>query len=110
MSKRITSKTEIKDMSLAKKALKQLNMMYTEQGSTLRITSGKFAHCISIDLANGTIVYDSDARYTDKDFNAFRQAYTEATFLHNAQHEGNITIDERQVQGNGDIVYMYHTA
>jgi len=109
MSMRITSKTEIKDITLAKKALAQLKMKYTEQGKTLQITSGKFAHRVVIDTSTGVVNYDSDDRFSDKDFNAFRQAYTEAVFNQNAQRDG-VTIDERQVQSNGDIVLMFHTA
>lgn len=102
MSHRITTRTEIKDKSIAIQALKAAGFGFTEQSDTsLYVTSGTMrgAH---IDLNTGLITGDSDARHSKKNLGALRKHYTEAKFRREAMKQGH-RIESRQVLNNGII-------
>jgi len=103
MSHRITTKTEIKDRDVAKKALDTAGYSYTEDSSNrLTITSGNLRGAW-IDLSSGTIVGDRDPGYGNhkiKDMNALKAYYTEQKLLKEAVSQG-IQITNRSMQKIG---------
>ena len=101
MSRRVTTKTEIKDRALAIQALKDAGMNYSSSGSTLRITSGRLANA-SINLDTGEISGDSDYGHSLEVLGIFQQAYGETKYKAECTKQG-ITITSRLVEKNGDI-------
>ena len=108
MSKRVTTKTAVKDKDLAKRGLTLAKINFREEGNNLRIIDGKFRG-VTVNTSTGEIVSDSDYGLKDADFNQIRQAYSEAICHKRAQVDG-IQIDERTVERNGDIVLLCHMA
>lgn len=108
MSRRVTTKTEIKDKSIAINALKKAGYAYSERGSTLSITSGPLRGAM-IDLTTGDISGDSDYSHTEDSLGKFRQNYSEAKYTSELQRQG-ITIESRNVNREGDIELVYVTA
>ena len=108
MSKRITTKTSMKDKELAKRGLNLAKIAFCEDGNRLRIADGRFRG-VYLNTLTGEIVSDSDFDLKDADFNPIRQAYSEALCHKRAQIDG-IQIEERTVEHNGDIVLLCHMA
>jgi hypothetical protein len=109
MSRRVTTKTEIKDKALAIDALKLAGMSYRDEGDSLLITSGAIANA-RINLTTGEVSGDSDYRgHSAEGLGALRQYYGEAKYTWEAQRRG-ITITNRSVERNGDIVLMCRMA
>jgi len=108
MSRRVTTKTEIKDKALAIDALKLAGMSYRDEGASLLITSGACANA-RISLATGEISGDSDFAHNAETLGALRQFYGEAKYRLEAQRQG-ITITSRSIERNGDIVLMCRMA
>jgi len=104
MSRRVTTKTEIKDRDLAIQALKNAGMNYTESGKTIRITSGRMANA-TIDLTTGEVTGDSDYGHSSGVLGGLRQGYAEAKYRAECVKQG-ITISSRTVERNGDIVLL----
>lgn len=100
MSHRITTKTEIKDLALAKKALDQAGMGYRESGTTLAITSGSLRGA-TMDLATGEISGDSDFHSRDS-LGALRQIYAEQLVRSRIQMAGHY-VESREMQ-DGKII------
>jgi hypothetical protein len=88
MSKRITTRTDIKDKGFAITALKQVGLAFEEVSSTmLRIKSGSLA--ASLDLTSGDITPDAMDRNLPGDVvGDLRKAYTEAKFRSEAAKVG----------------------
>lgn len=103
MSKRITTKTDIKDKGFAVAALKNAGLAYEEMGSTmLRITSGDLANA-TIDLTTGIISGDTDFRGHSKEtLGSLRKWYSEVKFRHEASREG-VQIKKREIMKDGSI-------
>lgn len=108
MSRRVTTKTEIKDRDLAIQALKGAGMTYREQGKTLFITSGRMANA-SIDLTTGEVTGDSDYGHNSGTLGGLRQSYGEAKYRAECLKQG-ISITSRHVEKNGDVVLMCRMA
>jgi hypothetical protein len=76
MSRRVTTKTEIKDKALAIDALKLAGMSYRDEGDSLLITSGAIANA-RINLTTGEVSGDSDYRgHSAEGLGALRQYYS----------------------------------
>jgi hypothetical protein len=102
MSKRVTTKTDIKDKNFAIAAMKNAGLAYEEMGDTvLRITSGALANA-SIDLTTGVISGDTDYGHRKEVFGSLRKHYSEVKFRHEAQREG-VQIKQRIEQKDGSI-------
>jgi hypothetical protein len=102
MSKRITTKTDMKDKAFAIQALKNAGLAYEEMGNTtLRITSGALAHA-TIDLTTGNITGDSDFGHRSEVLGSVRKHYSEVKFRHEAAREG-VQIKSRQEHKDGSI-------
>lgn len=108
MSRRIFNKLNITDRELAKDALQLAGCDYREQGSTLRITSGSLEGA-TLDLETGEISGDSDFGHTAAKFGLLRQYYAEAQVRQDYAKNGT-TVDEKQIDGEGNIVLMWHMA
>lgn len=101
MSKRITTKTDIKDRGFAITALKNAGLAFEEMGGTmLRITSGDLKNA-TIDLATGTISGDTDY-HSKPQLGALRKHYSEVKFRHEAAREG-VQIKNRIENKDGSI-------
>jgi len=102
MSHRVTTRTEIKDKSIAIQALKSAGFSYAERGDTsISVTSGPMSGA-SIDLRTGVISGDTDRRHSQKSLGALRKHYTEAKFRKEALKQGH-QVESRQVLKNGTI-------
>lgn len=108
MSRRVTTKTEIKDRELALQALKTAGMSYRESGKNIFITSGRMANA-SIDLTTGEVTGDSDYGHNSGTLGGLRQSYAEAKFRSECLKQG-ISITERTTEKNGNVVLMWHMA
>jgi len=108
MSRRVTTKTEIKDKALAEQALKLANMHYRDEGDALYITSGALANA-RINLTTGEISGDTDYRHSQESLGAIRQFYGEAKYRQECLRQG-ITIESRTVNREGDIELVCMTA
>jgi hypothetical protein len=108
MSRRVTTKTEIKDKALAIQALKTADMSYREEGDSLFITSGALANA-RINLTTGEISGDSDYRHTTESLGALRQFYGEAKYRQECLRQG-ITIESRTINREGNIELVCMTA
>jgi len=97
MSRRITTKTEIKDKDLAGQALKTLGYDYRTNGDTITITSGPLSHA-TINLKTGDTNSDSDYGHGDDSFGILKQHYMEA-FLRKEYLRTGIRIEERNMVG-----------
>jgi hypothetical protein len=104
MSRRVTTKTEIKDINLAKSALQQAGFGFEEQGSTLYITSGELRGC-SIDTRTGDISGDSDYGHAASKMGALRQFYAEQKYKVELAKNGGY-VEGRSVNKDGEIVLM----
>lgn len=101
MSHRVTTRTEIKDKSIAIQALKSAGFAYAERGETLSVTSGPMSGA-NIDLRTGVITGDTDRRHSQKSLGSLRKHYTEAKFRKEALKQGH-QVESRQVLKNGTI-------
>ena len=108
MSRRVTTKTEMKDRNLVLQALKGAGMTYRESGKIIHVTSGRMANA-TIDLTTGEIIGDSDYGHDSGTLGGLRQAYGEAKYRAECIKQG-ISITSRSVEKNGDIVLMWHMA
>lgn len=104
MSRRVTTKTEIKDMALAKTALQSAGYGFEEHGSQLSITTGSLRGAI-IETRTGEISGDTDYGHRESEMGALRQFYGEAKYRAELAKQGG-WVDSRQVDKNGDIVLM----
>lgn len=103
MSKRITTKTDIKDKGFAATALKNAGLAFEEMSNTmLRITSGDLANA-TIDLTTGIISGDTDFGHRKEVLGSLRKHYSEVKFRHEAAREG-VQIKQRMEQKDGSIV------
>jgi hypothetical protein len=108
MSRRVTTRTEIKDKDLAKDALKIAGFSYRDEGNTLLITSGKLANA-RIDLTTGTVSGDSDYRHSEEAMGELRRHYGEAKYTLECRRQG-ITIESRTVNRAGEVELVCMTA
>ncbi len=103
MSKRITTKTDIKDKGYAITALKNAGLAYEEMGSTmLRITSGALANA-TIDLTSGVITGDTDFGHRRETLGMLRQGYAEIRVRAEAAKEG-AQIKQRIQAKDGSVI------
>jgi len=105
MSHRVTVQTEIKDKDCAIQALKDAKVRFEESGDSLRITSGPCSNAV-INLKTGEVSGDTDYRHNTKELGLLRQMYAEAKFKAELFKTGG-TVDSRNVDRNGDVVFMH---
>lgn len=108
MSRRIENQTNITDKDLACRALQLAGMDYQVQGDTIHIKSGSMASA-RLNLKTGMVSGDSDFGHTEDSLGVLRQYYSEALFKRECARQGTV-IDQRQVDANGDVVLLWHTA
>lgn len=108
MSRRIENQTEITDKDLALRAIQLAGMECKVHGELIRITSGSMSGA-SVNLKTGLIFGDEDFGHTEESLGMLRQYYSEALFKRDCARQGTV-VDQRQVDANGDIVLMWHTA
>ncbi len=101
MSRRVTTKTEIKDKDLAVQAMKAAGLQYQDQGESLHITSGKMRGAI-VDLRTGDISGDSDYGHTTEGLGMLRMHYGEAKYRRECLRQG-ITIESRTLNKAGEV-------
>ncbi len=107
MSRRVLTKAEMTDKGLAIQALTQAGIQFEEKGdNVLVLTSGSYKNA-RIDLSAGTVSGDSDYGHTEESFGVLRQYYGEAKAKAALLKSGS-TIDERQVDQEGNIILMWH--
>lgn len=105
MSRRVTTKTEIKDSEIAQSALKSAGMAFTvEAGGNIRITSGPCKNAV-IDIRSGEVSGDTDFGHDQSKLGLLRQLYGEAKFKAEAFKNGT-TIHHREVNKDGEVVLM----
>jgi hypothetical protein len=106
MSRRVTTETNITDKAVALEALDLAGIEYRVQGDTVYMSSGDFRNA-RLDLRSGTISGDDDYGHTSERFGVLRQYYGEAMFRQEAAKSGT-TIEQREVNEEGDVVLMWH--
>lgn len=106
MSRRITTETNITDKAVALEALELAGIEHNVQGDTIYMSSGDFRNA-RLDLRTGTISGDSDFGHDSEQFGVLRQYYGEALFRAEARKNGT-TIEQREVNEEGDVVLMWH--
>ncbi len=102
MSKRVTTQTEIKDLDIARAALKASNMTFEETPGNIRITSGPCRNA-NINLTTGEVSGDSDYGHDNSKLGLLRQSYGEAKVRVESFKNG-ATIFHREVTSEGDVV------
>lgn len=107
MSRRIENETNITDKEMAVRAIQLAGMEHQVQGNHIYIKSGVLAGA-SLNLTTGVIAGDEDF-HSEESLGMLRQYYSEAVFKRECSRQGTI-IDQRQVNTDGDIVLMWHTA
>ena len=108
MSRKITNKVNITDRELAKDALSLAGCEFKDEGKTLFITSGTLCNA-SLCLETGVLSGDSDFGHSAAKFGVLRQYYAEAQVRQEYAKNGT-TVDEKQVDEEGNIVLMWHMA
>ena len=102
MSHRITTKTEIKDLTVAKAALVKKGWAFNESGGNLRITSGPMDGA-NINISNGTITGDTDyGNHRDGGLEALNQEYGVCLVEKQVADQGGY-VEETNILENGDI-------
>lgn len=108
MSRRVTTKTEIKDKDLAVQAMKAAGLQYQDQGESLYITSGPMRGA-TIDLRSGSISGDSDYGHTTEGLGMLRMHYGEAKYRRECLKQG-ITVESRSLNKAGEIELICNMA
>lgn len=107
MSRRVENETNMTDKNLALHALQMAGISYQIQGNSIYFTSGSLADAV-LNLTTGKVAGDED--YVNQNsLGLLRQYYSEAMVKQECAKQGTI-IDERQVNAEGDVVLMWHTA
>lgn len=89
MSHRVTTRTDIKDKTVAVQALKKAGWGHHPEGDTgISVTTGPMAGAF-IDLRTGIVSGDTDDRLNEKKLGALKKFYAEAVFLREAQRQGH---------------------
>lgn len=108
MSRRITTETNMNDKGLAVEALTLAGIEHRVQGDFIYLSSGDFRNS-TLNLKTGAITGDSDYGHTESKFGVLRQHYGEAIFRREAINNGTV-IDTREVDTEGNVILMWHTA
>jgi hypothetical protein len=108
MSRRVTTKTEIKDKDLAVQAMKAAGLQYQDQGESLYITSGSMRGA-TLDLRSGSVSGDSDYGHTTEGLGALSLHYGEAKYRRECLKQG-ISIESRTILKNGEIELICNMA
>lgn len=101
MSHRVTVESEIKDLDVLRAAVSASKGTLSGTG-TVRITGGAYSN-VSVNLKTGEVSGDTDYDHTAAKIGLLRQAYAEAKYHKEAAMLG-ITVTDREVQKNGNIV------
>lgn len=107
MSRRIENETNMTDKNLAIHALQLAGVSHQVQGNSIYFTSGALADAV-LNLTTGIVAGDEDYVNVES-LGLLRQYYSEAMVKQECAKQGTI-IDERQVNSEGEIVLMWHTA
>jgi hypothetical protein len=105
MSRRIETRTDIRDQALAEEALNSAGIKYSVNGNIIRMESGKYNNSY-IDLSNGSIVGDSDFRHSEKLFGLLRQHYAEAQVRDVFLKNGTM-VEDREIDHEGNVVLTW---
>ena len=100
MSHRITTKTKIMDLEIAKNALEKKGWQFEQSGQSLHIKSGPMNRA-SINLTSGEVIGDTDWHKKDA-LESLNQAYGEALYEKEIAEQGGY-VEERQELQNGDV-------
>ena len=112
MSRRVTTKTEIKNIDFLEIACKSETCqkagirMEKLSGNVFRIQAGRSSG--TLNLETGEVEGDSD-HFHDSDLGPLRMAYAEQSYLHTLRRQG-ATVQSRSVNQKGEIVLIYQTA
>jgi hypothetical protein len=105
MSHRVTTKIDMTDKRLAKEALKEAGLSFTESGESLHITGGTGLRNATINLRDGTITGDTDYGHNQRTFSKLRCFYNLAKYKEEVFKQGG-TIESVREEGE-NIVMMY---
>jgi uncharacterized protein (DUF1499 family) len=106
MSHRVTTQTDMKNKDYVVQACKSAGISYVEAGKDLiRFTSGGVQNAV-LNLRTGEISGDTDYGHTRDKLGALRQAYGEAAYRAECLKQG-ITVEDRQVDREGNVVLMW---
>jgi len=105
MSHRVTTKIDMTDKRLAKEALKEAGLSFSESGDTLRITGGNGLRDATINLRDGTITGDTDYGNNQTTFSKLRCYYNLAKYKEEVFKQGG-TIESVSQEGD-NVVLMY---
>jgi hypothetical protein len=108
MSRRVTNKSNMTDKDLAVYAAELAHIEYSVSGETIFFRSGSLANA-SLNLSTGDVRGDTDFGHTEDTLGLLRSYYQEAQTRREFAKQGTV-IDSREVQENGDIVLLWHTA
>ena len=97
MSHRVTTRTDIKDKTIAEKALRKAGWSYHSEGDTgISVTTGPMAGAF-IDLRTGVVSGDTDDRLNAKKLGALKKYYAEEVFMREAVQRQGHQIESRSV-------------
>lgn len=105
MSHRVTTKIDMTDKRLAKEALKEAKLSFSEHGDQLTITGGSGLRNATINLRDGTITGDTDYGHNQETFSKLRCYYNLAKYKEEVFKQGG-TIESVREEGQ-NIVMMY---
>ena len=103
MSHRVTTRTEIRDKSLAIQALKSAGLSFIDRTNSLEVTSGPMMGA-TIDLRTGNIEgsFDVGLRDSNNSLGFLKRHYAEAKIMQEFMIRG-IAVESREVLKDGSI-------
>lgn len=107
MSHRVTTETNMTDLSVVKKVAADQKIGFTESGKTLTFTSGSMRNA-TLDTSTGRITGDTDWGHTQTGLGMLRQGYSEELYRRECLKQG-IQVESRQVvsyQGQNNVVKL----
>jgi hypothetical protein len=107
MSKRVTTQTEITDLSICMDAFKSAGIQARKQtDSTFEVRMGRSIGLL--DLRTGQIEGD-DMSFSSADFDVLKQHYAEQKYMWELKKRG-ASIHHREVDREGNIIIQYQIA
>lgn len=108
MSRRVTNQSNMTEKDLVVQAATLANIQHTVVGDTVRFQSGELRNA-SLNLRTGVVSGDTDYGHSENSLGLLRAYYQEAQVRREFAKQGTV-IDSREVEENGNIVLMWHTA
>jgi hypothetical protein len=111
MSQRVTTETEMKDVSVLREAAKAIDVPLTENGDRVAF-GGKWAgptvagvqYGSGIDVKSGELYYDREF-FKPETFNPLKQAYASAKYQIECMRQG-VQIESKETDANGNVILM----